>query len=411
MYIEEYSDGLVNARMSAFKMGGPSAAAPVRFTIALCFVAAVFEGLDIQSMGVAAPRLAPAFHLGPGQLGIALSASTFGLMLGAGAGGWFSDRVGRKPVLIVSMICLGVFSLVTTIAGTIGKLLLIRAFAGIGLGGAFPTLIALVSEITSSRSRVTALACVYCGLPVGGIVAGLVAAVAPDWRYIFYVGGFGPLIFVPVLARYLSNPTQVHRSESATRGQISWIFGSRTRTTLLLWMAYFFTLLVVYVLLNWLPSLVLGRGYSHTKAAASSVVLNIGAVVGSLFLGYVSDRGRSAAVLNVTYVGMIAALLLLALPFRGAFLPGAFAAGFFVIGGQLVLYAIAPTLYPTSARGTGVGAAVAVGRIGAIVGPLIGGGLLAIGFGPGVVPAAAIPGLIIALSCLLLLPRLDSSAA
>jgi MFS transporter, AAHS family, 3-hydroxyphenylpropionic acid transporter len=294
-------------------------------------------------------------------------------------------------------------------AGTIGKLLLIRVFAGIGLGGAFPTLIALVSEITSSRSRVTALACMYCGLPTGGIAAGVVAALAPDWRYIFYVGGFGPLLFVPVLARYLSNPPIVHRSETAHHAQISSIFGTRTPTTLLLWTAYFFTLLVVYLLLNWLPSLVLGRGYSHAQAAASSVVLNLGAVIGSLFLGYISDRSRSAAVMDATYGGMIVALLLLALPLHGTFLPGAFAAGFFVIGGQLVLYAIAPTLYPTSARGTGVGAAVAVGRIGAIAGPLIGGSLLATGFGPGVVPAAAIPGLIIALSSLLLLLRLNSS--
>jgi MFS transporter, AAHS family, 3-hydroxyphenylpropionic acid transporter len=388
----------------------PSTAHLVSRTIALCFVAALFEGLDIQSMGVAAPKLAPAFHLGPRELSFVLSASTFGLMLGAAAGGWLSDRWGRKPVLISSMIALGLFSLATTMATTVQSLLLIRVLAGIGLGGTFPTLIALVSESTAPRSRVTALALMYCGLPIGGIVAGLVAALAPDWHDIFYVGGFGPLAVAMLLAGSLSSRAPARRSDPShgTRTPIARIFGSRTPTTLLLWTSYFFTLFVVYLLLNWLPSLVLRGGYSHAQAATSSIVLNLGAVIGSLLLGYVSDRSRTAAVLGVTYAGMIAALVVLSLPIHGALFPGAFAAGFFVIGGQLVLYAIAPTLYPPSVSGTGVGAAVAVGRIGSIIGPLVGGALLAGGFGPGVVPAAAIPGLAIALISLLWLLHLKS---
>jgi AAHS family 3-hydroxyphenylpropionic acid transporter len=390
-------------------MSVPSATSPVSRTIALCFVTALFEGLDIQSMGVAAPKLAPAFHLGPGQMGIVLSASTFGLMLGAAAGGWLSDRIGRRYVLVLSMIALGLFSVATTLAATVQTLLLARVLAGIGLGGAFPTLIALVSEIASSRSRVTTLACMYCGLPIGGAVAGLVAALASsDWRYVFYIGGLGPLLLAPVLARYLSSAPRVHRHDASdgSPGRISSLFGSRTRSTLLLWMGYFFTLLVVYLLLNWLPSLARGRGYSHAQASTSAIVLNCGAVIGSLLLGYLSDRRRPTAILSVTYFGMIVSLLVLATPLPGTFLLGAFGAGFFVIGGQLVLYAIAPTLYPPSVSGTGVGAAVAAGRTGSIVGPLIGGSLLASGFGPGIVPAAAIPGLAIALTCLLWLLRL-----
>ena len=379
--------------------------------VALCFVSALFEGLDIQSMGVAAPKLAPAFHLGLGQLGIVLSASTFGLMLGAAGGGWLSDRFGRRSVLVFSMIALGVFSLATTIAATVQSLLLARVLAGIGLGGALPTLIALVSEIASSKSRVTALACMYCGLPIGGAIAGFVAALASsDWRYIFYIGGLGPLLLAPVLARYLFSAPLIHGRDASDDGWKSSIFGSRTPTTLLLWTGYFFTLLVVYLLLNWLPSLARGRGYSHAQASTSAIVLNCGAVIGSLLLGYLSDRRRPAGILTVTYLGMIASLLVLAAPLPGAFLLGAFAAGFFVIGGQLVLYATAPTLYPPSVSGTGVGAAVAAGRIGSIVGPLIGGSLLASGFGPGIVPAAAVPGLAIALMCLLWLLRLRKAA-
>jgi MFS transporter, AAHS family, 3-hydroxyphenylpropionic acid transporter len=387
----------------------PSAVNHVPRTIGLCFLTALFEGLDIQSMGVAAPKLAPAFHLGPGRLGIVMSASTFGLMLGAAAGGWLSDRLGRKSVIVASMIALGLFSLATTVAGAVPDLVLIRICAGLGLGGAFPTLIALVSEVSSAKSRVTALACMYCGLPIGGAAAGLLVALAPaDWRYVFYVGGVGPLCLAPILALYLVRPASMGGpdSSSASPLRISEIFGSRTATTLLLWTAYFFTLLVVYLLLNWLPSLMLGHGYSHSQASVSSVALNSGAVIGSLILGYASDRSRPAAVLSVTYAGMIVSLLILASPLRATFLLGAFAAGFFVIGGQLVLYAIAPTLYPRTVSGTGVGAAVSVGRIGSIVGPLIGGSLLAGGLGPSIVPAAAIPGLAIALISLLWLLRL-----
>jgi MFS transporter, AAHS family, 3-hydroxyphenylpropionic acid transporter len=127
-----------------------SAEVRVSSTIALCFVAALFEGLDIQSMGVAAPKLAPAFHPGPGQLSFVLSASTFGLMLGAGVGGWLSDRLGRKPILVCSMLALGLFSLATSVAGTVQSLLVLRVLAGIGLGGTFPTLIALVSGVSSA---------------------------------------------------------------------------------------------------------------------------------------------------------------------------------------------------------------------------------------------------------------------
>jgi MFS transporter, AAHS family, 3-hydroxyphenylpropionic acid transporter len=390
----------------------PSAATPVARTVALCFAAALFEGLDIQSMGVAAPKVAAAFHLDPRVTSFVLSASTFGLMLGAAAGGWLSDRLGRKPVLIASMIALGVFSLVTTVAGTVQGLLLIRVLAGIGLGGAFPTLIALVSETTAAKSRVTALALMYCGLPLGGIVAGLVARQAPDWHDIFYVGGFGPLAVALLLAGFLPSRRVANRSGSSqgSRAPISWIFGPRTRTTLLLWISYFFTLFVVYLLLNWLPSLVIRAGYAHAQAATASITLNLGAVIGSLILGYVSDRSRSMAVPAVTYVGMIASLCALTSLHAGLF-PAAFAAGFFVVGGQLVLYALAPTLYPPAVSGTGVGAAVAAGRIGSIAGPLVGGALLDAGYGPGVVPAAAIPGLVVALLCLLWLLRLNRAGA
>jgi AAHS family 3-hydroxyphenylpropionic acid transporter len=376
----------------------------VRAATCICFLVALFEGIDIQSMGVAAPRLVPAFGLTPGQIASVMSASTLGLMIGAAIGGWISDRVGRKIVLIVSMAVLAVFSLATTVAPTYSLLLVIRVLAGLGLGGAFPNLIALISEIAPPKMRVTPRRLIYCGLPVGGAVAGALAAWWPseDWRLVFYVGGLGPLLLIPVLMKWLphgpwlGNSSRQIQASYASEPRDSNLLGARTSQTVLLWTSYFFTLLAVYLLLNWLPSLLVANGYSHTQAAVSSIVLNVGAVIGSIVLGKLTDRGLQKATLIFTYAGMTAALLVLAAGQGETLFAGAFLAGFFVIGGQLVLYAIAPTIYPEHLRGTGIGAAVAVGRIGSILGPLQAGLLLSMGTAPGYIPLAALPGLLIA---------------
>jgi MFS transporter, AAHS family, 3-hydroxyphenylpropionic acid transporter len=372
--------------------------------VSLCFLVALFEGLDIQSMGVAAPRLAPAFHLDPGQMGLVMSASTVGLMMGAALGGWISDQTGRKAVIIVSMAALGLFSLGTALAPDYYALLIARVLAGLGLGGAFPNLIALVSEATPRKYRVRALGVMYCGLPLGGACAGALMASASsmDWRPVFYAGGIGPLALIPLLAAYLPKSRAIRDALPPSHAQVSSdaagekLFGSRTGTTLLLWTSYFFTLLAVYLLLNWLPSLLVAKGYSRAQGSTCSIVLNLGAVVGSIVLGILSDSRKPKWILIFTYAGMIASLLALTVANGMVLYFAAFVAGYFVIGGQLALYAIAPGLYPIAIRGTGVGAAVAVGRLGSIAGPLLAGALLVHGFGANAVPAAAMPGLIIA---------------
>ena len=184
-----------------------------------------------------------------------------------------------------------------------------------------------------------------------------------------------------------------------------------TGVTVRLWVSYFFTLLVVYLLLNWLPSLVKAAGYSRLQAAHSAIILNVGAVLGSLALGGLTDRAVPRTALLVTYFGMAASLLVLALGNGGLLFAGAFLAGFFVIGGQLLLYAMAPALYPPGVRGTGVGAAVSVGRLGSILGPVLAGLWLSYGFKPGTVPLIAIPGLLVAFAAALSLAGRPASPA
>ena len=384
--------------------GANSLPGEVYGVVSICFLVALFEGLDIQSMGVAAPRLAPAFHLDPGQMGLVMSASTVGLMIGAALGGWISDQTGRKAVIIASMAALGLFSLGTALAPDYYALLIVRVLAGLGLGGAFPNLIALVSEVTPREYRVRALGAMYCGLPLGGACAGVLMASASsmDWRPVFYAGGIGPLLLMPLLAARLPKSRAI--SDTLPGGHISVnsdaagekLFGSRTGTTLLLWTSYFFTLLAVYLLLNWLPSLLVAKGYSRAQGSTCSIVLNIGAVVGSIVLGAVSDSHKPKWILILTYAGMMASLFALTVAHGVALYFAAFVAGYFVVGGQLALYAIAPSLYPIAIRGTGIGTAVAVGRLGSIAGPLLAGALLLHGFGANAVPVAAMPGLIVA---------------
>jgi MFS transporter, AAHS family, 3-hydroxyphenylpropionic acid transporter len=373
--------------------------------IVMCLLIALFEGMDIQSMGVAAPRLAPSLGLGPSAMGALMSASTLGLLFGALIGGRASDRIGRRRVLMFSMMMLALFSLATAMASGFTTMLFSRLMVGLGLGGVFPNLIAMTSDTAPGRWRVTALGAVYCGLPVGGMLAAMVAKMPTpvDWRLVFLVGAAGSTLTLPLLFMLLPRDQPAAAALTASRHQR--LLDQGASVTLRLWVSYFFTLFAVYLLLNWLPSLMTARGLSHAQAENSVILLNLGAVIGSLILGRLADQARSALVLIVTYSGMLVAILGLSIATDGALQGAVFLAGFFVIGGQLILYAIAPTIYPLPIRGTGVGAAVAVGRAGSVAGPLAAGFVLAAGWGAGVVATITLPGLLTALLAILAIAK------
>ena len=152
-------------------------AAPVRtgaaMTLGLCFAVALLEGLDLQSVGVAAPRMAREFGLSVGQMGLAFSAGTFGLLPGAMFGGRLADRIGRKRVLVISACLFGLLSIMTALVNDFHTLVIVRVLTGIGLGGALPNLIALSSEAVDPRSRSTAVSVMYCGIPFGPVRCGM----------------------------------------------------------------------------------------------------------------------------------------------------------------------------------------------------------------------------------------------
>ncbi|HEN8799754.1 3-(3-hydroxy-phenyl)propionate transporter MhpT [Pseudomonas sp. CM25] len=368
-------------------------------TIGLCFLVALLEGLDLQAAGIAAPGMASAFNLGKLQMGWVFSAGILGLLPGALVGGWLADRVGRKRVLIASVALFGLFSLATAHAWSLPSLLLARLLTGVGLGAALPNLIALCSEAAGERLRGSAVSLMYCGVPLGAaLAAGIgIAGYSGEWQRVFHVGGAGPLLILPLLAFYLPESRQFRATQPAgdTPGLCRELFGQGA--TWLLWLSYFFTLMVVYILINWLPSLLVGQGFSSHDASWVMFALQIGAAIGTLALGQLLERLPAWATATLVYLGILAALggLGLASDLRGMLAAGFFA-GFFATGGQGVLYALAPHFYPARVRATGVGAAVAVGRLGAMSGPLVAGQMLALGAGSAGVLLASAPGVVIA---------------
>jgi AAHS family 3-hydroxyphenylpropionic acid transporter len=381
-----------------------STATPARkhFTLALCAAAAMLEGFDTQSMGVAAPRLVAEFGLSASQSGWIFSATTLGLFIGAAIGGRVADHVGRKRTLMGSLALLGLFSILTSLSRSPQALLAARVLTGLGLGGALPNFISLSSESVEAHRRLGAVTVVMAGMPFGGACAGMVAlgaALGWDWRAIFYVGGACPLLVALIMAFYLPESRGFVRTpglhaDPPIQGVTAALFGeSRARTTVLLWVGYFFTQLVLLLMLNWLPSLMIGLGFSRLQASWISVAFNLSGAAFAIGLGHLCARGKRRRWIALTYGGMacaLAAVAFMRMSFTVALLACA-AAGAFIIAAQLLLFALAPLFYPARIRGTGVGAAVAMGRLGSVVGPLFAGTLLAAGGGSAAVLLAILP--------------------
>lgn len=369
--------------------GAASSARDSIVTLALCCFVALFEGFDLQAAGVAAPRLGPAFHMSPGALGWFFSASTFGLMVGAAIGGRLSDRFGRKAVLIGAIAVFGLLSVANGLAPNVELLLTARFLTGVGLGGALPNLVALASENADPGRRNTWVGALYAGMPTGGALASLVSLVgaAGDWRIIFLVGGIAPLLIIPLLVLALPESRQLNAARIAESGQkrasfAEALFGKgRAPTTILLWVSFFLALVTMYVLLNWLPTLLVSRGLSRPDASLVQVSFNVFSATASVATGMTMDRlplkGVVAGAFSLAAVGLL--ILSLAPVELAVSLVVGGVVGATISTTQALLYAVAPSLYPTAVRGTGVGSAVSVGRLGSAVGPLLAGALLGSG--------------------------------
>jgi AAHS family 3-hydroxyphenylpropionic acid transporter len=371
-----------------------------RLTVLLCFLAALCEGIDLQTAGVAAAGISQQFHPDSQTLAYFFSAGTFGLFIGAIVGGRLADYVGRKRVLVASIVLFGLCSLATPLSPDVAALTLARFLTGLGLGGALPNLISIGSEGAPEARRNAYVTMIYSGTPLGGAVASLASLLTPaeHWSWIFIVGGIVPLIVAPLIGAFLEESQAFNRLKKETDagaarpGLFGFLAEGRAPRTLLLWVSFFLALLTLYLLLNWLPTLLASSGFGKSQVGVAMIGFNFGGFLAALYIGtHLESRLRHRGVL-IAFIGMPLLLLLLAHSTgRGwevALLIAALGAA--VLASQAILYAHAPLCYPARVRGTGMGFAVAMGRIGSIVGPLLGGSLV----GSGRTPAGVLTGLL-----------------
>jgi AAHS family 3-hydroxyphenylpropionic acid transporter len=372
--------------MNATKVSGSST------TILYCVLVALCEGIDLQAAGVAAAGISAEFKPTPEQFGTFFSASTFGLFFGALIGGRLADSIGRKKVLVVSIAFFGIFSLLTSFAADVQSLIWTRILTGLGLGGALPMLLALVAESSPVGRQRSSVVKVYAAMPLGGAVASLLITLieSSHWRTIFVVGGLLPLLLAALMAIGLpeSSAFQDAKQEGTAlrAGSFMALFtDGRARCTVLLWGSFLLELLLLYLLLNWLPTLLMSDGLTKVQATGAQIGFNVGGALSAVLIGPLLGSRQGNRVVAVVVFGSLPFLLVLLAKSKPqlTFIASAvFLLGCAVVAAQGYLYAIAPTVYPTRIRGVGVGAAVALGRIGSIVGPKLGGTLKAAGHGP-----------------------------
>jgi AAHS family 3-hydroxyphenylpropionic acid transporter len=365
-------------------------------TLALCFAAAMCEGIDVQAAGVAAGGISRAIHPTPGQLGFFFAAANVGLMAGGIIGGRLADRIGRKLVLTVSILVFGLFSLLTAAAWDMTTLTAARLATGVGLGGALPNMIALAVDVSGERSRNATVSLTYIGMPTGGAVASLIALLLPpgEWRPLFLIGGAAPIAIGLLMALVLREPSRSAAGGAQAAGPISDLFThGRLPRTLALWLGIFAGALTLHLILNWLPLLLQGRGLAKADAAAAQVAFNLVGALGALAVGAGLDtRWRPASVLLAIAAVPIALLAVAQGPAQAAAMvlaAGGLGAG--VIALQVIVYAVAGECYPPSIRGTGMGGVVGASRVGALSGPTLAAVLLSAGRSPTEVLTSLLP--------------------
>jgi MFS transporter, AAHS family, 4-hydroxybenzoate transporter len=399
----------------------------------MCALIVFVDGFDAQAMGYVAPALTAALHIPRSVFGSVISSGLFGMMIGALVSGPVADRVGRKPVLVVSVLIFGVGSLLTATARSVHLLVACRVLTGLGMGGAMPNAIALTSEYMPRRRRATAVTTMICGFSLGAAAGGLVAAVMiprSGWESVFVVGGGVPVLIAAaaffllpdsirfllvkggedervrrylariapevVLPPELSSGVDEHQSSGVSLVKQLFTEG-RAAATALIWVVYFMNLLNLYFLNSWLPTIISDAGLPVSTAVLLTSLFQIGGIGGALALGSVLDRYFSFRILATCYLW--AAVCVYLIGEAGTSVPvlalTIACAGLGIIGGQNASHALTAEFYPTRIRSTGVGWALGIGRIGSIVGPLIGGQLLARGaVMRQVFWAAAVPALI-----------------
>ncbi|OMH37099.1 MFS transporter [Tersicoccus sp. Bi-70] len=403
--------------------------------VAICAAVLIVDGFDAQALGFAIPSMSKDWTVSPSAFTTAATVGVAGLLVGSLLVGALSDRWGRRPVTLVGLGVIVLTMFLTAGVTTMGWLIVLRFFTSVAVGALTPNLIALVSEYSPQRRRMFTVAIAISGFSLGGVIGGFLAAwliPATHWRGVFVAGGILTLIVaiamlvgVPESVRFLTmagrqaavgrimaridplRPAQEGTftllEEKTARASVGALFQhGRGVVTGLIWLTFFMSLLVLYFGANWLPTILAGAGFTPTNALIGTSIFNIAMMIGALLSGLTADRLRRPAILvSAAFAGAFVVFAILPL-FGGMpvlLLVALCVAGFFVQAGQASLAAFVGGLYPTSIRATGLGWGFGAGRVGSIVGPLVGGLLMAASFGAvTILSLLAIPAAVAALA-------------
>lgn len=380
---------------------------------ALCTLVQVCDGYDLNAVAWAVPPLIRQWHLPPSMFTVAFLWSSVGIMTGALSAGPIGDRFGRRPLLLVSLTIFGIASLLSAFSGSLAMLTVLRFFTGIGIGGGFAGAASLTGDYAPHRLRATVIMATFTGAPIGGFLGGqIVALLLPlyGWPMIFIIGGAFPLVLVLMLAVWLPEsprflaarrnlpprhaavlqrldivPDGGHEVDVARGNPILMLFGQGyALQTALMWVIYFCSLLNLFLFAYWMPTVLNMIGMTPAQAVFASSLRDGGAILVVLYLGLAIDRIGPERTLALHYaLGaiFIAIIALVALPYM-ALCVVSLLAGMTIIGSQTGLNGTCGKLYPARMRTSGLGWALGIGRLGAVIAPVLGGYLLARGLAP-----------------------------
>ena len=375
-----------------------------------CTLIIIFDGYDLVIYGVVLPILMQKWQLDPVTAGALGSTALFGMMIGAMLLGTLSDRFGRKKMIVLCIVLFSGFTALNGFAQTPLQFGVMRFIAGLGIGGVMPNVVALMSEYSPRRIRSTLVAVMFSGYAIGGMLSAVLGIwIVPQfgWQVMFYLAVI-PLLLLPliwtqlpdsvaflvrqgkiaearkVLAALTGKPLPddaelaVHQPQKTEQSLAALFSNNRALSTLMFFQAFFLCLLMVYGLGSWLPKLMTMAGYGFGSSLMFLLFLNIGGIIGAIGGGWLSDRFHPRPVLMLFFT--LAAVSLALLGFKSHVAVLYFlvtVAGATTIGSQILLYAYVAQFYPTAIRSTALGWSSGVGRIGAILGPVLGGALLA----------------------------------
>ncbi|GAA1338045.1 aromatic acid/H+ symport family MFS transporter [Kocuria palustris] len=386
----------------------------------LCWIAVLLDGFDAVVLGAVMPSMIedPGFGLTPASGTAVATAGLFGMMVGALGMGWATDRFGRRRMLIGAVTIFSLLTLAMAFTDSIAVFGILRFLAGVGLGGCLPTAISMVTEFSSARRTGNATTTVMTGYHVGAVLTAALAiwiVTQLSWHAMFIAGALPAVILVPLMLRYLPESPEfllsqghrdearavaehygidfaarLERQEALTRagsdaqqekvGAGLLLSGPYRRNTVILWIASFMGLLLVYGLNTWLPQIMRAADYDLGNALGFLLILNVGAIVGLFIAGRAADRftPRVAGIVWFMGAAVMLAALVIRLPLGGIYVM-VFITGCFVFSAQVLVYAFTASNYPAQVRATALGMSAGTGRLGAISGPLVGGTLLSAG--------------------------------